>query len=202
MTRPSFRNTSRGGAGRSDRESSTIYGSPFSQAQILHLMKTEFARARRHGIPLSVAVFQVDRLRQLVDLYGAELRETLRGHVGRLIAESTRSSDFLGALADDRFVLLMPHTDEASAHRVSERMIDRFAQLEVSVRGQALSLGLSGGIASNADAETLFFDTMLSQAEIALDWAGQDGGSAARTFSRARFAREGGTLPTRSEEGA
>ncbi|MBK9129967.1 MAG: GGDEF domain-containing protein [Phycisphaerales bacterium] len=201
MTRPSFRNTSRGGGAKGERDGASIFGSPFSQAQITHLMKTEFSRARRHGIPLSVAVFQVDRLRPLVDLHGSELRDTLRTQIGRLIVESTRSSDFLGSLADDRFVVLMPHTEEASARRVADRLIERFGNLEITVRGQALALGLSAGVASNADTETLFFDTMLSQAEIGLEWAANDGGNVARTFSRERFGREGGVLPASGGEG-
>ena len=52
-----------------------VAGSPFSQSQILHLMKTEFARARRYGFPVSCMLVQVDRLDALVDLHGGALRD-------------------------------------------------------------------------------------------------------------------------------
>jgi diguanylate cyclase (GGDEF)-like protein len=169
-----------------------VWGSPFSQAQILHLMKTEFARSRRHGLPLAVAVFHVDRLRALVDLYGVELRDAVREALSKMMVEGTRSSDFVGTVSDDRYVLLMPHTDGAQAMIAAERVRTRFADLTIRARGQELALALSGGLATNADKETLFFDTLLSQAEIALDWAQQVGGNQVIAFSRERFAREEG----------
>ncbi|MEZ5965292.1 MAG: GGDEF domain-containing protein [Planctomycetota bacterium] len=193
MTRPSFRNTSRGGTPRSPSGGgSSVWGSPFSQAQILHLMKTEFARARRHDLPLAVSVFQVDRLLALVDLYGAELREAVRDALGRLMVEGTRSSDYVGTSSDDRFVLLMPHTDGEQAAAVAERVIQRFGELSIRARGQELALMLSAGLATNADKETLFFDTLLSQAEVALEWAQRGGRTKVVVFSRERFSSEEG----------
>lgn len=191
MTRPSFRNTSRGGGPRpSAATSGAVWGSPFSQAQILHLMKTEFARSRRHELPLSVAVFQVDRLRALVDLYGVELRDAVREALGKLIVEGTRSSDYVGSLSDDRFVLLMPHSGVTEAVAVAERLHQRFADLTIRARGQELALVLSGGVATNGDKETLFFDTLLSQAEVALDWAQRGGHSKVMVFTRQQFSTE------------
>jgi len=193
--KPSFRNTSRGGGPRGGAAApGAVWGSPFSQAQILHLMKTEFARARRHGLPLAVGVFAVDRLRALVDLYGTELRDAVREAVGKLLVEGTRSSDCVGVVNDDRFVLLMPHTDAAQAMVVAERMRARFAELTIRARGQELALALSSGVATNADKETLFFETLLSQAEVALEWARRAGGNQVVAFSRERFMREEGGL--------
>ena len=76
MTKPGFRKTRPTGTSAGGRESTEgfLSGALFSQAQILHLMKNEFARSRRYGLPLGCIVLQVDRLPQLVDLYGAELR--------------------------------------------------------------------------------------------------------------------------------
>lgn len=169
-----------------------MWGSPFSQAQILHLMKTEFARARRHDLPLAIAVFQVDRLLALVDLYGVELRDAVRDALGRLMVEGTRSSDYVGSLSDDRFVLLMPHTDAAPALSVCERLTQRFGDLAIKARGQELALVLSCGIATNADKETLFFDTLVSQAEVALEWAQRGGRAKVMLFTRERFSAEEG----------
>lgn len=195
MSRPAFRNTSRGGSSRGAAASSgAVWGSPFSHAQILHLMKSEFARSRRHGLPLTVVVIEVDRLRALVDLHGAELREAVREALGKLLVEGTRSSDFVGAASDDRFLLLLPHTEIGAAMSVAERLRQRFSELDITVRGQALSLSLSGGVTDNADKETLFFDTMLSQAEVALDWAHDARGNQVVAFSRDRFAAEEGLI--------
>ena len=85
MTRPGFRK-GRAGGGRTPAADSDgfLSSSLFSQAQILHLMKNEFARARRHGIPLGVVLMQVDRLPQLVDLHGLGLRAAVKQAVARV----------------------------------------------------------------------------------------------------------------------
>lgn len=196
VTRPSFRNTSRGGSPRSGAAGpNAVWGSPFSQAQILHLMKTEFARSRRHELPLAIAVFQVDRLLALIDLYGVELRDAVRDALGRLMVEGTRSSDYVGTLSDDRFVLLMSHTDATQAMAVGERLTHRFHELAIRARGQELALVLSCGIATNADKDTLFFDTLLSQAEVALEWAQRGNRAKVVLFSKERFSAEEGLRP-------
>jgi diguanylate cyclase (GGDEF)-like protein len=172
------------------RSSAGASSSPFSQTQIFHLMKTEFARARRYGYPLACVVVQVDRLQSLIDLHGAELRDAVRSALVQIVAERARDSDHLGLLADDRYVLLLPHTKAAGACVLAERVRKTFGELDVRVRGNALLLGLSCGVASAEGDETLFFDSLLSQAEVAADWSREAGGNQTTVFSRDRFKQE------------
>ena len=67
MTRPGFRKGRPGGARQPAVDSDGFLSSSlFSQAQILHLMKNEFARARRHGIPMGIVLLQVDRIKVVI----------------------------------------------------------------------------------------------------------------------------------------
>ena len=80
MAKPEFRKGSARGAGSSSLPGrfaglGEVAGSPFSQAQILHLIKTEFSRARRYEHPIACILIQVDRLTALVDVHGRQLRE-------------------------------------------------------------------------------------------------------------------------------
>lgn len=163
---------------------------PFSQAQILHLMKTEFARARRYGYPVSCILMRIDRLQGLCDLHGTELRDRLREHLTRLVRDKTRGADHLGIVSEDRYLLVLPHTDEHQALAVAERIRSEFAELEVESRGSRLPLTLSLGVAAFDDEDTLFFDTMLSRAEVALEWAADAGGDQVSVFRRDRFTKE------------
>jgi diguanylate cyclase (GGDEF)-like protein len=154
----------------------------FSQAQILHLMKNEFARARRHGIAMGCVVLQVDRLAQLVDLHGIALRQAVRGEVARLVREKTRGSDLLGATNDDRYLLVLPHTTLPNTRLVAERLQAQFAARQVVVDDRPLALTLSIGIAACDDQKTLFFDSLLAQAEAAAEHAAQAGGNQVVAF--------------------
>lgn len=160
-----------------------LSNSLFSQAQILHLMKNEFARARRHGIAMGCLVLQVDRMAQLVDLYGAELRTAVRTEVARLVREKTRGSDLLGTTNDDRYLLVLPHTTLPNTRLVAERLLTQFAGLQVSVDGRPLALSLSIGVAACDDQKTLFFDSLLAQAEAAAEHAARTGGNQVVAFA-------------------
>lgn len=159
----------------------------FSQAQILQLMKNEFARSRRHGLPLGCLLLQVDRLPQLIDLHGAELRATVRAAVARLVREKTRGSDLLGTTTEDRYLLVLPHTSLPQTRVVADRLHQMFQTVEVAVDGRPLALALSVGITACDDQKTMFFDSMLSQAEAAVEFATASGGNQVVSFGEANL---------------
>jgi diguanylate cyclase (GGDEF)-like protein len=161
-----------------------VSGSPFSQAQILHLMKTEFARARRYGFPVSCMLVQVDRLEALVDMHGGVLREMVREELGKLVHEKTRGADHLGLASDDRYLVVMPHTNGAQGLHVAERLRLAFNALEFCVGGNALALRMSIGVASCDDQSTLFFDTMMTQSEAAVEYSFSSGGNCSSLFRK------------------
>lgn len=190
MTKPGFRKGRPGGprsGGPADTGDGFLSSSLFSQAQILHLMKNEFARARRHGIPLGCVLMQVDRLHQLVDLHGAALRTAVRNAIAQMVREKTRGADLLGATNDDRYLLLLPHTTLAQTHIVADRLHQVFAELEITVDGRELLLSLSVGISASGDQQTMFFDTLIAQAEAALDYAVQQGGDQVASFGESQL---------------
>lgn len=195
MTRPGFRKGRPAGArAASDGSDGFLSSSLFSQAQILHLMKNEFARARRHGIPIGCVLLQVDRLAPLVDLHGVSLRDAVRETLASVVRQKTRGSDLLGAANDDRYLLLLPHTDGAQTRIVAQRLHHVFGDAEVTVDGRPLALTLSVGFTACEDQKTLFFDTMLAQAEAAIDFATARGGNQVVAFGEVplRGAPEGG----------
>ena len=193
MTRPGFRK-GRPGGGRAPAADGEPRGdrgrccsSLFSQAQILHLMKNEFARARRHGIAMGIVLLQVDRLAQLADLHGAALRLSVKQAVARVVRDKTRGSDLLGTTNDDRYLLVMPHTDLSQTRIVADRLHEVFQEVDVTIDGMPLSLSVSVGLTACDDQGTLFFDSLLSQAETALEYASQQGGNQVASFGEAQL---------------
>jgi diguanylate cyclase (GGDEF)-like protein len=163
----------------------------FSQAQILHLMKNEFARARRHGIPMGIVLLQVDRLAQLSDLHGSNLRQSVKRAVAMMVREKTRGSDLLGTTNDDRYLLVMPHTDLDQTRIVADRLHQAFFEVDVTIDGKPLSLTASVGLTSCDDQGTLFFDSLLSQAETALEYATNGGGDQVTSFGETQLREPG-----------
>jgi len=200
MTRPGFRKGRPGGPRTGvpkDQGDGFLSSALFSQAQILNLMKNEFARARRHGIPLGCVLMQVDRLLQLVDLHGVGLRNAVREAVGNVVREKTRGADLLGATNDDRYLLVLPHTDLEQTRVVADRIRVVFGELHVAVDGRELALSLSAGISACVDKQTMFFDSLVAQAEAALECAMQSGGNQVVSFGEAQL--RGGGDPAEGE---
>ncbi len=199
MTKPGFRKgrpagtLGAAGRGQGGESGAFVSGALFSQAQILQLMKNEFARSRRHEIPLACLLLQVDRLAQLVDLYGAGLRQTVQENVATMVRDRTRGADLLGVTSADRYLLVLPHTGLEETRVVADRLQRRFAELEIAVDGRPLALTMSIGIAASVDGDTLFFDTLVAQAEAAIDYATERGGNTIVSFGETQLhGRDGG----------
>ena len=139
----------------------------FSYTQILHLLKIEFSRARRYQYQLSCILLEIDRLGALGDLHGADVRDRVEGAVADLLNRHSRSCDFVGRLGE-RFVVVLPHTDAKGAHLLAQRLHDRVSELDVRVDDRPLRVSASVGVSTQDGDESIFFDTVLKQAESAL----------------------------------
>ncbi len=148
----------------------------FSLAQIQHLMRVEFNRAQRYDYPIVCMMISVDRLGHLRDLYGFDAKEEILDAVVGLLKATTRSSDFLGRMADDRLLAVVPHTAIEGANVLATRLLEGARSLEFSVDGRDIQVTLSIGTSHNDGGQTLFFDAMLASSEDALADAAAQGG--------------------------
>ncbi len=147
----------------------------FSVAQIQHVLRTEFGRSQRYKYPLAVLVLAVDQLGAVRDRRGYDAKEAIVDGVAKLLFESTRSSDFLGRTPDDRLMAVVPHTDEAGARMLAERLLTGARALTVaSASGETFTLSV--GATCSRDGEPLFHDVLLTAAEAALADATAAGG--------------------------
>jgi two-component system cell cycle response regulator len=148
----------------------------FSLSQIQHLMRIEFGRAQRYRYPLSVLVISIDRLGHLRDLYGYESKEAVLDEVGRLLQSLARSCDFLGRLADDRLMAVVPHTPAPGLKVLAERVLAGVRTVQFESDGKRIPIAVSVGGATMTDGATLFFDQLVAGAEMALEEAQAAGG--------------------------
>lgn len=148
----------------------------FTPLEIERRMRVEFERAQRHRYPIVCMLVAIDRLSQLQDLYGRESeQEILRAVVG-VLRSGTRDSDLLAPLADDRLLLLFPHTAPDVAAVLARRVLSHARKLRFERDGRTLGISLSIGVAHNQHHESLTFDTLVRVAEEGLAVADAAGG--------------------------
>ena len=132
-----------------------LTGLPNPRSLFLHL-DGELARARRNRDSVTVLVCDLDRFKQLNDLYGhMEGNRALRA-VAQALKKQCREYDFVARLGGDEFVIVLP-TIRAESARAK---IDQLRQaVSLSVADIATGVGISIGHAcypeDGEDAEAL-----------------------------------------------
>jgi len=147
----------------------------FTPEELRSLMEKELSRSRRYGYEVVMLSVGVDRIASLGDIYGHESKGHVIEEITRLLAASTRSCDFLGCLLGDRILALFPHTGEAGAKAIANRLLDATRELEFSAGGPEVSVTVTVGIASPNSSEEHELELLVDEATRACQ-IGQDAG--------------------------
>lgn len=131
----------------------------------------EIERVKRYGLDLSCLLLDLDEFRRINQEYGERFGDFLLREVAGILACSTRSSDILGRMENDEFLLLLPGTGKEGAvtvaRRLRERVQNREFQLGSKKARASFCLGIVGCPSSEAPEPALF----LERAEEALQKA-------------------------------
>jgi two-component system, cell cycle response regulator len=105
-------------------------------------LRQEIQRAVRHHRPLSVAMIDVDRFKAVNDQHGHLVGDELLAWVGHALRELARTTDIVGRIGGDEFIVLMPDTNPAAA-------VNQAIRLRHALPGSApvpvtLSVGIAG----------------------------------------------------------
>ena len=116
----------------------------------------ELRRAQRTGEPLSVAIFDVDNLKEVNDRYGHAAGDALLVDVARAWMHELRSTDLIARLGGDEFAVLLPDTS-AEAVLVALKKGRGAALVAIGEGGwpASLSIGAVTCVAGEADIEGL-----------------------------------------------
>src|SRR3989454_6511003 len=85
-------------------------------------MTREIARCRRYGVPLSLLLVDVDRLKLMNDRWGHHAGDQALGRVAVAIQKSLRGTDIAARLGGDEFAIILPDTDAVAALIVATRI--------------------------------------------------------------------------------
>ncbi len=130
-------------------------------------LREECKRVGRYGIPVSLAIIDVNSLASVNEAYGESCGDAVLSHIGSVLESTKRASDIAVRLSDDEFALILLECARPDAsryvHRVEQYVARRPAT--VSVEGQPITLwiGVCIGLASATDEDTSH-EELLAQA--------------------------------------
>jgi diguanylate cyclase (GGDEF)-like protein len=105
----------------------------------------ELARSKRQGERLSLLVGDLDRFKELNDVWGHQEGDNVLRAVGETIVQNQRESDASARIGGEEFAILLPDTDEQGAYLVAERLRARVAKACADLPG---ALTISVGVAT------------------------------------------------------
>ena len=85
-------------------------------------LKAEATRARRTGLPLSLIMADIDRLKRINDTFGHPSGDAAIRHVAQALRTGRRENDMVARLGGEEFAILLPATDGAGAVQAAERV--------------------------------------------------------------------------------
>ncbi len=108
-----------------------------------------FDHSSRYQRPLSVAILDVDRFKDINDSFGHQAGDAVLAEVARRFSGSVRSSDYLARYGGEEFVVLLPETDLEDAVSFGEKLRVSVASHPVAMPdGREYSVTVSVGTAS------------------------------------------------------
>ncbi len=111
-------------------------------------LRREFERARRYVRPLSLLCLNIDHLSKLNEVHGHRVGDLVLRQVGRILRDNLRLCDHSARIGGDEFAVLLPETGPEGALVVAERLRSQVHEFPMVLRGEAVRLSVSVGLAS------------------------------------------------------
>ncbi len=94
----------------------------FNHRRFQEAINAELLRARRHGRPLSVLMFDVDFFKRVNDAMGHPAGDELLRRLAQVLSEELRQTDLIARYGGEEFTVLLPESTGREALQVAERM--------------------------------------------------------------------------------
>ena len=109
-------------------------------------VEQEFARWKRFGTAVSLAVLDIDHFKTINDTYGHQAGDKVLTTIATVLADNVRETDFLARYGGEEFVLIMPGADAQAGYHVTEKLRTAVENCGFHYRGESVPITVSCGI--------------------------------------------------------
>lgn len=151
----------------------------FTRGHAMEVIDAELRRARRSQAPVSLIVFDIDRLKDVNDRHGHLCGDAVLAVIGKRMREVLRGSDLKCRYSGEQFLVLLPETPLPGARRVAETLRREVADRPVPWAGEDLRITASFGLAQALPGE-VNVQALIARADLAQYRAKEEGGNCVR----------------------
>lgn len=129
-------------------------------------LQLEVARWRRYRSPLTLAVWDIDRFKDVNDRYGHQAGDKALTLIAQLIQRHIRETDFLARYGGEEFVLLLPETALKAAMVAAEHIRREVKACGFHYQGEPVPMTISCGMSEFREGDTA--EVVFGRADAAL----------------------------------
>lgn len=94
----------------------------YNRRHLDNRLNEEVARARRHGLPLSVLMVDIDHFKHVNDAHGHQAGDQVLAQFAALVKQQLREPDMAARYGGEEFVVITPQTTRHDAVNLAERL--------------------------------------------------------------------------------
>ena len=139
----------------------------YNRRSILEKLNEWLRHVRRYKGALSVVMLDIDYFKQVNDVHGHRVGDSVLADLAEFMRRSVRQTDLVGRYGGEEFLIILPRTDAAGAATMAGRVCEalRGAPLH-DAEGGALQVTASLGAAEYCEGDDE--DSLISRADAAL----------------------------------
>jgi two-component system, cell cycle response regulator len=118
-----------------------------NRRSFLERSQAEAARAQRSGTPVSVLALDLDHFKLINDRFGHATGDTILKNFAEQAGLQLRSSDLLGRMGGEEFMITLPDTRLDKALLIAERIRRAIEDLQITAGGSLIPFTVSIGLA-------------------------------------------------------
>lgn len=147
----------------------------FNRNTFVELSSNELRRSKRQGSSTTILLLDLDHFKRINDTWGHPAGDAVLRHVAQTMVNSVRSTDLVGRLGGEEFIVLLPHTTAEAGRKIAEKIRQRLEVSELRWEGTRIAVTASIGLAGTNAEENREFDSLYTEADKALYLAKQRG---------------------------
>lgn len=147
----------------------------FNRGYFNNRLESDVAFALRHGKPLSLVMFDVDRFKQVNDDHGHPAGDSVLRTLAERVGGTTRSEDIFARYGGEEFVLICRDVDALRASRAAYRIMELVRGKPFDIDGTSLEVSVSLGVADLAMLHQPSAKALVEAADAALYVAKRNG---------------------------
>lgn len=146
-----------------------------TRRHFMDVLEHELRIARYLNYSVGIIMLDADHFKNVNDTLGHQAGDEVLRELGRVMRESTRSTDTCARIGGEEFAVLLPRADQAQALRLAEKMRKTMAKTVVKTSAGDVSVTISLGTAIINPGDDLNLDQVMRRADVAMYRSKTDG---------------------------